>query len=88
MEVDTRDHGLRVAATSGLSLPDGLHWPEVNGRMVGDLADEVNHFVRSVCEDKDFLVPVADAVRNVAVNDAILRSIQSNAPETVESPTV
>ncbi len=88
VEVDTRDHGLRVAATSGLSLPDGLHWPEVNGRMVGDLADEVNHFVRSVCEDKDFLVPVADAVRNVAVNDAILRSIQSNAPETVESPTV
>ena len=88
VEVDTRDHGLRVGATSGLSLPDGLHWPEVNGRIVGDLADEVNHFVRSVCEDQDFLVTVADAVRNVAVNDAIMRSVQRNAPETVKSPTV
>jgi len=29
-------------------------------------------------------VPVADAVRNVAVNDAIIRSITSNVPETVD----
>jgi len=85
VDVDTHDHGLRVVATTGLSLPDGLHWPEINGRIAGDLTDEVNHFLRSVGEDKDFLVPVADAVRSVAVNDAILRSIQSNAFEMVES---
>lgn len=84
VNVGTRDHGLRVVATTGYSLPDGLHWPEINGRIGGDLAEEVNHFLRSVCEDKDFLVPVADAVRNVAVNDAILRSVQSNAFETVD----
>jgi myo-inositol 2-dehydrogenase/D-chiro-inositol 1-dehydrogenase len=82
--VDTHDHGLRVVGVTGMTLPDGLHWPETNQRIAGDLADEVNHFVVSVCNDKEFLVPVADAVRNVAVNDAIIRSIKSNAFETVD----
>ena len=82
--VDTHDHGLRVVGVIGMTLPDGLHWPETNERITGDLADEVNHFVISVCNDKDFLVPVADAVRNVAVNDAIIRSINSNASEAVD----
>src|SRR6266704_1014904 len=82
--VDTLDHGLRVVGVAGMTLPDGLHWPETNQRITGDLADEVNHFVLSVCNDQDFFVPVADAVRNVAVNDAIIRSIKSNVPETVD----
>jgi len=82
--VDTHDHGLRVVGAAGMTLPDGLHWPETNQRITGDLADEVNHFVVSVLNDRDFLVPVDDAVRNVAVNDAIIRSIKSNAFETVD----
>src|SRR5256886_7531418 len=63
--IDTHDHGLRVVGAIGMTLPDGLHWPETNQRIAGDLADEVNHFVASVCDDKEFLVPVADAVRSV-----------------------
>src|SRR5437773_5677093 len=82
--VDTHDHGLQVVGGAGMTLPDTLHWPQTNQRIAGDLADEVNHFIVSVCNEQDFLVPVADAVRNVAVNDAIIRSIKSNAAETVE----
>ena len=82
--VDTRDHGLQVVSAAGMTRPDTLHWPETNQRIAGDLADEVNHFVASVCNDQDFLVPITDALRNVAVNDAIIRSIKSNAAETVE----
>ena len=85
IDVDTHDHGLTVLGPSGLTLPDGLHWPEVNGRITGNLADEVNHFVRGVCYDQDFLVTVDEAMRNVAVNDAIMRSLQSNALEVVET---
>ena len=36
-------------------------------------------------DDQDFLVTVDDAMRNVAVNDAIMRSLQSNALEVVET---
>jgi myo-inositol 2-dehydrogenase/D-chiro-inositol 1-dehydrogenase len=85
VDVDTHDHGLSVLGQTGLTLPDGLHWPEVNGRITGDLADEVNHFVRGVCYDQDFLVTVDEAMRNVAVNDAIERSLQSHALEVVET---
>ena len=85
VDVDTHDHGLSVLSQSALTLPDGLHWPEVNGRITGDLSEEVNHFVRGVCYDQNFLVTVDDALRNVAVNDAIMRSLQSNALEVVET---
>lgn len=85
VEVDVRDHGLRVFGTSGYQLPDGLHWPEVNGRMRGDLAAEVRHFVRAVSDDTPFVVSVAEAMRAVALNDAILRSVASGRPEDVEA---
>ena len=84
IDVDTHDHGLRILGQESFSFPDGLHWPDVNGRITGDLVDEVNHFLRAVRDDDDFRVSVADAVRSVAVNDAILRSVKSSAFEIVE----
>jgi predicted dehydrogenase len=83
--VDVRDHGLRVYGAGGLATPDGLHWPEVAGRIRGDLAAEVRAFVAAVRDGADFPVPTVAAMRNVAVNDAILRSVDSGRPEDVES---
>jgi myo-inositol 2-dehydrogenase/D-chiro-inositol 1-dehydrogenase len=85
IDLDVRDHGLRIHSRGRWSLPDGLHWPEVNGRIVGDLHEEVRHFVEAVRTDRPFVMTVADAMRNVAVNDAILRSVASGRPEAVES---
>ena len=82
--VDVRDHGLRVLGDAGLATPDALHWPEVNARIRGDLAAEVRAFVASVRDGAEFPVPTAAAMRNVAVNDAILRSVDSGKPENVE----
>lgn len=84
VEVDVRDHGLRVYGRDGLQLPDGLHWPEVNGFVRGDLAAEVSHFARSVMDGTPFVISVVEAMRAVAVNDAILRSVASGEPENVE----
>lgn len=88
VEIDVRDHGLKLYAKSGYQLPDGLHWPEVNGRIQGDLAAEVSHFARSVVDSSPFVVPLEAAMRNVAVNDAILRSVDSGRPEDVEMVAV
>lgn len=84
VEIDVRDHGLKIYSASGLTLPDGLHWPEVNGRIRGDLAAEVGHFARAVQDGSPFVVSIAEAMRAVAVNDAILRSVESGMPEDVE----
>lgn len=83
INVDVRDHGLRVFGSDGLTTPDGLHWPEVNGRIRGDLAAEVRNFVGVVRGDTEPVVPTPDAMRNVAVNDAILRSVESGMAEDV-----
>lgn len=76
--VDVRDHGVRIFDSSGLATPDTLHWPEVNGRVRGDLAAEVRHFASAVATGEPFVVPTVDAMRNVAVNDAIQRSLASD----------
>lgn len=83
VEVDVRDHGLRVMAPQGWHLPDGLHWPEVNDRLTGDIRDEVEHFIVAVRDDLPFVMPTQDALRAVAVNDAILKSVQTGHRETV-----
>jgi predicted dehydrogenase len=85
VEIDVRDHGLRIYGHDGLVLPDAVHRPEVNGRIWGALAAEVRHFVHAVLEGSPFVVSVADAMRAVAVNDAILRSVESGKPENVEA---
>jgi predicted dehydrogenase len=85
IDLDVRDHGLRIHSRGAWALPDGLHWPEVNGRIMGDLHEEVRHFAEAVRADKPFVMTVAEAMRNVAVNDAILRSVSSGRPEAVES---
>ncbi len=77
VEVDVRDHGLRIKHPNGWALPDGLHWPEANGRLMGDLREEINHFARAVMDNTPFVMTVDEALRAVAVNDAILASVES-----------
>lgn len=84
IDLDIRDHGLRVLSGGRWSLPDGLHWPTTNDHLTGNLYEEVRHFIAAVRDDKPFVMPVGDALRAVAVNDAILRSVRSGVRETVE----
>ena len=86
LEIDVRDHGLRIHSSAGWQLPDALHWPEANGRITGDLADQLRHFAVAVICDQPFLMDVEDAVSTAAVNDAILRSLASGQVERVEQP--
>jgi len=83
IEVDVRDHGLRIFGADGYKVPDGQHWPEVNGKVSGDLEAEVGHFLACLESGESFVMPVGDALRAVAVNDAILKSVASGNPEMV-----
>jgi predicted dehydrogenase len=83
IEIDARDHGLRILGEGNYRIPDGLHWPEVNGKICGDLAAEMENFLLCLETGNEFVVPVKDAMRAVAVNDAILRSVKSGQPELV-----
>jgi len=84
IDLDVRDHGLRLLSRGSWSLPDSQHWPTTNGHIVGDLYEEVRHFISAVRFEKPFVMPVEDALRAVAVNDAILRSVDTGKREAVE----
>lgn len=84
LQLDLRDHVVKVYGRHGLQMPSGLYWPEVNGRVEGDLAAEVAHFARAVGDGGPFVISTAEAMRAVAVNDAILRSVESGQAEEVE----
>jgi predicted dehydrogenase len=84
LEVDVRDHGLRLHTSAGWELPDGLHWPQVHGRTSGDLAEQLRHFIVAVARGDPFQVGLAEAVSTAAVNDAILRAVRTGRPEEVE----
>ena len=83
IDLDVRNGGLRLLAGERWSLPDTLHWPDTNGRIGGDLCEEIRHFVRAIRDDTPFVMSTDDALRAVSVNDAILRSVASGRPETV-----
>lgn len=85
LQIDTSDHGLTVINREAVVIPDGLHWPEVHGRITGDLKDEVLHFVTSVRDGKDFIITVQEAMQAVAVNDAILKSAETGKIVDVEA---
>lgn len=85
LEIDVRDHGIKVYGKDQFELPDALHWPEVNGRIRGDLAAEITHFAEALRTGDPFVISVEEALRDVAVNDAILRSVASGEPEDVET---
>jgi predicted dehydrogenase len=84
LEVDVRDHGLRLHTGAGWALPDALHWPQAHGRTMGDLAEQLRHFVVAVRRGEPFQMDVGDAVSTTAVNDAILRAVRTGRPEEVE----
>lgn len=85
LEVDVRDHGLRILGPDGYRIPDGLHWPDVNGQIAGDLSAEMDHFLACLESGEPFAQSVHEAMAAVAVNDAILRSVTTGAPENVET---
>jgi predicted dehydrogenase len=85
LQIDTSDHGLSIINSSKIELPDALHWPEVHGKITGDLKGEILHFATSVRDGKPFVISVREAMQAVAVNDAILKSVATGKVVDVES---
>ena len=71
------------SGTPSFELPDIIHWPEANNRILGDLKYEIEHFIDAILNDKEFLMPLPDAISAVNVIETIMRSYTTNEPETI-----
>ena len=69
---------------STLEFTDFIHWPEVNGKIVGDLKYEIDHFCEAILKNEEFLVPTDDAISAVNVIESIFESYEKGIPVTVK----
>jgi predicted dehydrogenase len=81
--LDVTDQGFATVTNAATEGGDTHLWPEINGRIVGDLADELSHFVSAVLSGAPFVQHHREALAAIPVLDALRRSAQSGKPETV-----
>ena len=86
MFIDGSDHGLSVVADDRYSEPDLTHWPIVLGRVGGDLAASLDHFIRSVRAGSPPRVTLEHARHAQAMVDAAKRSAASHLPVALTPP--
>lgn len=78
--VDTYEQGLSIVDAKGTVYPDTMHWPEIHGQVVGDLQNEILHFIQCVATGRAPLVGGAEARETVSVALAIMESISTQKP--------
>ena len=70
--------GVLMATEGGISTPDLHHNPELRGKVVGDLREEIMEFVNSVLSDQMPPITGQDAFASIAQANAIIKSLAEN----------
>ncbi len=81
--LDCTDQGFFTVEDGGTSGGDTHLWPEINGRIVGDLADELDHFVKASLSGRPYLQDHREALDAVPVLDALAQSARTGLPVDV-----
>ncbi len=81
--LDVRDQGFQVITAEGPKAADTHLWPEINGRITGDLRDELMHFAESVQTSAPFVQDYHEALAAIRVLDALSASLEEDRPVTV-----
>ncbi|MCP4385031.1 MAG: Gfo/Idh/MocA family oxidoreductase [Hyphomicrobiales bacterium] len=78
------DQGFYTVGDTSISGGDTHLWPSINGRIVGDLADEIDHFIRATRSGAPYVQAYAEALDAIPVLDALARSAESGQPVEVD----
>jgi predicted dehydrogenase len=81
--LDVTDQGFYRVDDRGTSGGDTHLWPEINGEIVGDLRDEIAHFVKAVRSGATFVQDYREALAAISVLDALAQSARSGNPVDV-----
>ena len=65
-----------VDADEGWKLPDTRHWPVINGRLVGAIRNETDHFLTSILNSTPPLVDGRAARKSLEIGIAADRAIE------------
>lgn len=84
IELDMGFRGGISYTESGVHFFENPHWPVVEGRLSSDLRDELEGFLHAVRNDRPVPVTGRDGRRAVAAALAVIKSLESGRPETVD----
>jgi predicted dehydrogenase len=82
--LDCTDQGFFTVDDAGTRGGDTHLWPEINGRITGDLADEIDHFVKSSLSGHPYIQHYREAFDAIPVLDALAESARSGLATDVE----
>lgn len=81
--LDVADQGLYFVDDAGTSGGDTHLWPEINGRIAGGLADELDHFVKATMSGAPYVQDYREAFDAIPVLDALAESARRREPVDV-----
>ena len=81
--LDCADQGFYAVGEQTLTGGDTHLWPEINGRIVGDLADEIGHFVEATRAGGPYVQDWREALDAIPVLDALRNSAETGQPVDV-----
>jgi predicted dehydrogenase len=82
--LDCSDQGFYEVHDDRVTGGDTHLWPEINGRIVGDLGDEITHFVDAVLTGAPFVQDYHEAFDAIPVLDALVESARTGLPMDVK----
>jgi predicted dehydrogenase len=81
--LDVSDQGLYFVDDAATTGGDTHLWPEINGRIAGGLADEIDHFVKATLSGRPYIQHYREAYDAIPVLDALAASADSGQPVDV-----
>jgi hypothetical protein len=81
--LDCSDQGFYVVEEGATSGGDTHLWPEINGRIAGDLADELSHFIWASLSGAPYVQHYREAFDTIPVLDALAESARRGHPVDV-----
>lgn len=82
-ELDVADQGLYFVDDTTTTGGDTHLWPEINGRVAGALADELDHFVKATLRGVPYVQHHHEALDAIPVLDALAESARTGVPVEV-----
>lgn len=82
--VDVMDQGVSVITKEDVYYPDILNWPEYNGNIMGNLKEELQHFVTATLMNQPYIVDTENAITAIKVIEACFKSIETGIPVDIK----
>lgn len=84
--LDCADQGFYTVSERTMGGGDTHLWPEINGRIVGDLADEIDHFILATRDGTPYVQDWREAFDAIPVLDALAQSAETGDVVNVTAP--